>query len=140
MNFRILVWELHYWNTTLSKNTFNQMVKGWPAEISVILSVPKHDKRPERNFQLRCGVISLYRVSQQVLAGSTGQNNHNGSWWVGWVYPRVVYHSKTFYFCGPLGRKYFQKKINLVSVETDFNFLYCDPSAQPIDTINGGMG
>ena len=81
-----------------------------------------------------------YRVSQQVLAGSTGQNNHNGSWWVGWVYPRVVYHSKTFYFCGPLGRKYFQKKINLVSVETDFNFLYCDPSAQPIDTINGGMG
>ena len=84
--------------------------------------------------------IKQYRVSQQVLAGSTGQNNHNGSWWVGWVYPRVVYHSKTFYFCGPLGRKYFQKKINLVSVETDFNFLYCDPSAQPIDTINGGMG
>ena len=82
----------------------------------------------------------MYRVSQQVWAGSTGQNNHNGSWWVGWVYPRVVYHSKTFYFCGPLGRKYFQKKINLVSVETDFNFLYCDPSAQPIDTINGGMG
>ena len=98
----------------------------WPFSLCISCDLEEHS--------------STYRVSQRVLAGSTGQNNHNGSWWVGWVYPRVVYHSKTFYFCGPLGRKYFQKKINLVSVETDFNFLYCDPSAQPIDTINGGMG
>ena len=58
----------------------------------------------------------------------------------GWAYPRVAYHIKTFYFCGPLGRKYFQKKFNLVSADTNFSFLYCDFSVQPTDTINRGMG
>ena len=58
----------------------------------------------------------------------------------GWAYPRVANHIKTFYFCEPLGRKYFQKKFNLVSAETNFSFLNCDPNAQRTDTINRGMG
>ena len=58
----------------------------------------------------------------------------------GWAYSRVAYHIKTFYFCEPLGRKYFQKKFNLVSADTNFSFLNCDPNAQPTDTINRGMG